>query len=526
MTRNDICVNNWSIKLNISISIFYLLTTITLWTTCCKAAVSAAPKQPDQPLQDKGRLTYTITAVGQDDALKQEAENRRFLQALEKSPVFQSLVQTISKNKNATNATQNEEVRTRHIHQHSSGQSPRRQHNHNTQSDVRSSDARSNAGGVDLPPSLFSLDTVSQTFGDSSVWKKTLFGPSGLLTEVFNLVNDKRKEGLEKKAQADSPADPTFSDFSKILDTLLLKNQNGNFDEPLPELPFIGICNRLNCGDLYKAVDEFRKSEMFSNFQTAMSLIHDPKGWDIIGDLLANPDLIENFVGKSGGSGSAGGVKSVTHSKGNSKARGDVKSEDGNIGIDYSSLVDGTPEVNKKSAAGELPEIASIIDAPDYYSSIDKVVESRVPEPANRERPLTTTTSTTTTKLVSNLPMPEISESIDGPIDSDFESFMEVNKEETVNSRNQQRPQETVAQSSNTSHKHNIEPNNNLTAKSNVLQRRFFQESGQNIISTPITTTTSKSYQTSKATTALTPHTTRKNFRRDNDYYAMYYDNG
>lgn len=99
-----------------------------------------------------------------------------------------------------------------------------------------------------------------------------------------------------------------------------------------------------------------------------MSLIHDPKGWDIIGDLLANPDLIENFVGKSDGS--AGGVKSVTHSKGNSKARGDLKSEDGNIGIDFSSLVDGTPEVNKKSVAGELPEIASSIDAPDYYSSV------------------------------------------------------------------------------------------------------------------------------------------------------------
>ncbi|KAI1716475.1 hypothetical protein DdX_07531 [Ditylenchus destructor] len=524
MTRNDISLNNWSIKFNISFSIFYLITTITLWTTCCKAAVSAAPKQPDQPLQDKGRLTYTITAVDQDDALKQEAENRRFLQALEKSPVFQSLVQTISKNKNATNATQNEEVRARHVQQHSSGQSAKRQHNHNTQSDVLSSDARTSAGGVDSPLSLFSLDTVSQTFGDSSLWKKTLFGPSGLLTEVFNLVNDKRKEGLEMKAQADLPADSTFSDFSKILDTLLLKNQNGNFDEPLPELPFIGICNRLNCGDIYKAVDEFRKSEMFSNFQTAMSLIHDPKGWDIIGDLLANPDLIENFVGKSDGS--AGGVKSVTHSKGNSKARGDLKSEDGNIGIDFSSLVDGTPEVNKKSVAGELPEIASSIDAPDYYSSIDKVVESKVPERANGVKPLTTTTSTITTKLVSNLPMPEISESIDGPIDSDFESFMEVNKEEIVNSRNQQRPQETVAQSSNISHKHIIEVNNNVTAKSNALQRRFFQESGQNTTSNPITTTTSRSYQTSKSTTALTPHTTRKNFRRDNDYYAMYYDNG
>lgn len=143
-------------------------------------------------------------------------------------------------------------------------------------------------------------------------------------------------------------------------------------------------------------------------------------------------------------------------------------------------------------------------------------MESKVPERANGVKPLTTTTSTITTKLVSNLPMPEISESIDGPIDSDFESFMEVNKEEIVNSRNQQRPQETVAQSSNISHKHIIEVNNNVTAKSNALQRRFFQESGQNTTSNPITTTTSRSYQTSKSTTALTPHTTRKNFRCQN----------
>lgn len=128
-------------------------------------------------------------------------------------------------------------------------------------------------------------------------------------------------------------------DFTKLLDTLLLKSQNGNFDEPLPELPFIGICNRLSCGDIYRAIDEFKKSELFSNFQvsqitgwnssfqTALSLIQDPKGWDIIGQVLENPELIENFAGKSGNSiqdlwGKIAGAK--THN-GSTKYKGDME---------------------------------------------------------------------------------------------------------------------------------------------------------------------------------------------------------
>ena len=58
-----------------------------------------------------------------------------------------------------------------------------------------------------------------------------------------------------------------MADFAKIVDSLLKKTDSGNFDEPLPEIPFIGICNRLSCGDIYKAIDEFRKSDLFSNFQ-------------------------------------------------------------------------------------------------------------------------------------------------------------------------------------------------------------------------------------------------------------------
>lgn len=56
-------------------------------------------------------------------------------------------------------------------------------------------------------------------------------------------------------------------DFAKIFETFLT-GSNGNFDERISNLPeILGICNRLSCGDIYKAIDEFRKSELFVNFQ-------------------------------------------------------------------------------------------------------------------------------------------------------------------------------------------------------------------------------------------------------------------
>ena len=69
----------------------------------------------------------------------------------------------------------------------------------------------------------------------------------------------------------------------------------------MQELPFIGICNRISCGDLYKPSINFVKvsaglraaarnaalfaiaGEFFSNFQISISLLHDPKGLDVIG---------------------------------------------------------------------------------------------------------------------------------------------------------------------------------------------------------------------------------------------------
>lgn len=46
------------------------------------------------------------------------------------------------------------------------------------------------------------------------------------------------------------------------------KGELGDHATELPEV--LGICNRLSCGDIYKVIDKFRKSEMFSNFQVSI----------------------------------------------------------------------------------------------------------------------------------------------------------------------------------------------------------------------------------------------------------------
>lgn len=106
------------------------------------------------------------------------------------------------------------------------------------------------------------------------------------------MINEKRKEGLEKiikdKANLENTP-PTIqpslrkykknfffkfflalaSDFSKIFESFLAKTPNGDFAEPVPDL---GICDRVSCGEIYSAMDEFRKSELFSNFQVIIFL--------------------------------------------------------------------------------------------------------------------------------------------------------------------------------------------------------------------------------------------------------------
>ncbi|RCN37280.1 hypothetical protein ANCCAN_16821 [Ancylostoma caninum] len=57
-------------------------------------------------------------------------------------------------------------------------------------------------------------------------------------------------------------------DFKQIFDILLKEDDRGNFVDPRSELSeFLGLCNKLSCGDIYKSIDKFRRSDLFTNFQ-------------------------------------------------------------------------------------------------------------------------------------------------------------------------------------------------------------------------------------------------------------------
>ncbi|KAF8384677.1 hypothetical protein PRIPAC_73819 [Pristionchus pacificus] len=277
-----------------------------------------------------------------------------------------------------------------------------------------------------------------------------LFGEKGVLTNVFHVMDAQRQNEQATMAEAArrSQADPgnvkiKDMDFAKVFDALLMGGQKKNeFGEPGPELPenllkngdlqFLGICNRLSCGDIYKAIDEFRRSDFFSNFQTALQLIQDPKGWEILGKMLSNPELIAQFTGGGGeaaaigggaGAGIGAGLSGMFGSAlGGAKAAvakegGDgLTTKDGDFGTDFSAQAKA--EIDKDKDAFKLPETSFSIDegakgegaGEDYYSEIvtnideDFEVEDRdilgLPTKAattTTVRPSTMTTSKMTT---------------------------------------------------------------------------------------------------------------------------------
>uniref|UniRef100_A0A1I7YLC6 EH domain-containing protein n=1 Tax=Steinernema glaseri TaxID=37863 RepID=A0A1I7YLC6_9BILA len=343
-------------------------------------------------------------------------------------------------------------------------------------------------------------------------WANTLFGPKGLLTAVFHAVDDRNKADAPKAAhiQADLPAKPF--DFAKIFDALLMNSQKGDFDEPIPELPeFFGICNRLSCGDIFKALDQFKKSEFFSNFQTALQLIQDPKGWDIIGELLSKPELIASFTG-----GQMPGLENIFGSalgkpEGENGAKenkpkqrpGDILPGDGDLGTDYSSLVDERPpelQKVKKPNAIELPEIAENVDGgtEDYYSAVsgggDEYVETiEKVEKIEKTKP-------TAPPVKERMELPEISESIDGP-GEEIDGMETITVDEKI---------ESVLPSP--------------TEKKPSFQRRFVTvEATSTTTRAPVTRAPLTTRKPFVITTRI-PTTTTKNFRKEDDYYSMYYD--
>ncbi|VDM97064.1 unnamed protein product [Thelazia callipaeda] len=295
-------------------------------------------------------------------------------------------------------------------------------------------------------------------------------------------------------------------DFAKVLETFLAGSK-GNFDDSIYNLPeLLGLCNRLSCGDIYKAIDEFRKSEFFTNFQIALQLIQDPKGWEILGDLISNPDFIQKFIGGGEEKGVGSGLEKITP-------------EDGDIGIDFSELVKSNSSQFikvKKPTIEELPEIAENIDATDYYNALENGADLDNFEEITKPDELPVTAAPTITKvpelsIIPKIIMPGIAENIDETeqtkITIDMTTPEAINFSERRIAANTSKPE--ILRS---------------TTTFQVSTKR-----GTSITKNLVTTThrPSKTISTTKIahlTSIPRVRTTTKNFREESDYYAMYYD--
>ncbi|MCP9257011.1 hypothetical protein DINM_000239 [Dirofilaria immitis] len=391
------------------------------------------------------------------------------------------------------------------------------------------------------PTVVFKGNHQSKTIAEDTAWAELLFGPRGVLTAVFHILDNRRKitEKIRSRTpinnknsndnsqttntyhQSDLSLLPDFLvdeinkeafffitlnrhmqqltdakslvtasgvrthedlpkpiDFAKIFEAFLTGSK-GNFDERIFNLPeILGICNRLSCGDIYKAIDEFRKSEFFINFQTALQLIQDPKGWEILGDLIANPEFIAQFMNGSGVKGKGDGIGNLF-----GNIIGAEKLSKIIIKIENGIDIDGTETIIK----------------PDVIMT-----------------PKTTTIASL--KQIEILPMipdlilPEISENIDQieqtkiVIDATVPMPTKVLSRQTAVTLRRLRPYSTVT--------HHPD-----TAKTAFARK-------QTIISKNRITTTSYPQWTVTTIRRSTPTTTTtKNFREESDYYAMYYDN-
>uniref|UniRef100_A0A0K0E3T5 Rhoptry neck protein 12 n=1 Tax=Strongyloides stercoralis TaxID=6248 RepID=A0A0K0E3T5_STRER len=406
-------------------------------------------------------------------------------------------------------------------------------------------------------------------------WEKLLFGPTGLLTGIMKQFKEVRKQELAKarsanthtvsdsaNSQVGSQKDP----FTKIVEAIFTSPKDKEFNEPLPELPLIGVCNRLNCGQIYNAIDSFRRSEMFSNLQTAVSLMGDEKGLDMLTDFISNPQLIAQFT--------AGGGETLAKMFGmggttlSGKTENKTIKED-ELGTDLSELIDGNGKeikINKQDKTG-LPEIAENID---YYSSVDKEGEeidgpitmtkeetitksegkkisessenidyeevnlnkgdgevTTVSTPFSSESSLTTSSKLIKSSISNNkiLPskeivvsgLPEISENID----EYGETFEKVENAGISNGMFNHTSNTTIIPML-TTQKLTTEQEKTTTSsiKPKVKQQRRksspkpMPERRRNISTKKVT----------KLPTTTMPTTTRRNFRKDSDYYSMYYD--
>uniref|UniRef100_A0A1I7TC67 MI domain-containing protein n=1 Tax=Caenorhabditis tropicalis TaxID=1561998 RepID=A0A1I7TC67_9PELO len=346
-----------------------------------------------------------------------------------------------------------------------------------------------------------------------------LFGERGILTGIFRMMDQQRK--VQTQPQHDTAA----ADNGKIGSAS--KGELGDHATELPEV--LGICNRLSCGDIYKAIDKFRKSEMFSNFQTALTLVNDPNGWETIGKLLSNPELIAQFTAGSGMEelfGSALGT-AEKESKLNKNKNSKIMPEDGDFGIDFSE--DGEGENITKTID---PKIDFSVDkkggSEDYYSEIANVGDESEEEITVDQTlpPSTKITKSTSETTDFNEKLPPVSFSIDG-------GGEENENEETETVMTAELPPKPprvlkrIHAGGPTDTKDGVQPGSvtrmiwlTTTSPATTYSTTPFFRPTQT--TRPVMTTTWRTRITT--TTKPTTTTTMRNYRKDNDYYAMYYD--
>jgi len=275
-------------------------------------------------------------------------------------------------------------------------------------------------------------------------------------------------------------------------------------------------------------VDEFRKSELFSNFQTAISLLHDQKGLDIIGELLANPELVEGYL--SNGAGLQGLIHGKVDGSGKSSVAGrsksgggvgEIKPTDGDIGVDFSHLVDELPS---KAGAGGVEIAGSVDSSPDYYSAIDgggdKVGRPATPLSSSPSTTRRTSTAyvTRTTKPTPMEALPDIMESID-EFPEDME-YVRVDKAESVKFAGALNTTQFNGANANKTVRGRLFNSEDTAFKAPRPSQKPIQVNSATASTFPSRVVPTYTYTTTR------PPVTRRNFRKSNDYYSMYYDDG
>lgn len=383
---------------------------------------------------------------------------------------------------------------------------------------------------------ILSDDVPPETQAIKDDASQILFGERGILTGIFRMMDQQRKVQTAPQhdiAAADNSKIGNF-DFKKIVDTLVsgsaTKGELGNQDTELPEV--LGICNRLSCGDIYKAIDKFRKSEMFSNFQTALTLVNDPNGWETIGKLLSNPELIAQFTAGSGMEelfGSALGT-AEKESKLNRNKNSKIMPEDGDFGIDFSE--DGEGENITKTID---PKIDFSVDkkggSEDYYSEVANVGDESEEEIIVDQTlpPSTKITKSTAGSTDFNEKLPPVSFSIDGGGEENENEETESVVTAELPPKIPPRVLKRIHAGGPTDTKDGVQP-------ASVTKITWLTTTSPQTTYSPLTTPFFRPVQTTRpvmtttwrtritTTTKPTTTTTLRNYRKDNDYYAMYYD--